>query len=144
MPNTPVDVNSWGVSACYPRRTFYPLSDGPSTQNHRITKPDFRPCSTCRSCSQALLCLYTLKLISVQPERTFARLRYLLGGYRPSKTASLKESSVLIQGTPLDSKFFKSGISLAAPTFPEEYHQRLPPKLRKKNPKPISSYSKAS
>ena len=27
-----------GVSACYPRRTFYPLSDGPSIQNHRITK----------------------------------------------------------------------------------------------------------
>src|SRR5262245_46121629 len=26
-----------GESACYPRRTFYPLSDGPSIQNHRIT-----------------------------------------------------------------------------------------------------------
>ena len=32
-----------GRSACYPRGTFYPLSDGPSTQNHRITKTDFRP-----------------------------------------------------------------------------------------------------
>ena len=31
----------WAVSACYPRRTFYPLSDGPSTQNHRITMTDF-------------------------------------------------------------------------------------------------------
>ncbi len=33
----PVDVSSWGRSACYPRRTFYPLSDGPSMRNHRIT-----------------------------------------------------------------------------------------------------------
>ena len=29
------------VSAYYPRRTFYPLSDGPSTQNHRITMTVF-------------------------------------------------------------------------------------------------------
>jgi len=27
---------------------------------HRITKPDFRPCSTCGSRSQAPFCLYTL------------------------------------------------------------------------------------
>ncbi len=40
--------------------SFYPLSDGPSMRNHRITKSVFRPCSTCRSRSQAPLCLYTL------------------------------------------------------------------------------------
>ena len=33
LPNTAVDMNSWAVSACYPRSTFYPLSDGPSIQN---------------------------------------------------------------------------------------------------------------
>ena len=38
----PVDVSSWGRSACYPRRTFYPLSDGPSMRNHRITMLYFR------------------------------------------------------------------------------------------------------
>ncbi len=43
VPNLPVDVDSWGRSACYPRGSFYPLSDGFSTQYHRITKPDFRP-----------------------------------------------------------------------------------------------------
>jgi hypothetical protein len=37
VPNTAVDMNSWAVSACYPQSTFYPLSDGPSIQNHRIT-----------------------------------------------------------------------------------------------------------
>ena len=31
VPNLPVDVNSWGRSACYPRGSFYPLSDGNST-----------------------------------------------------------------------------------------------------------------
>ena len=64
-------------------RNFYPLSDGPSTRHRRITKAGFRPCSTCWSYSQALFCLYTQCLISVQTERTFARLRYALGGIRP-------------------------------------------------------------
>ena len=31
VPNRPVDKSSWGRSACYPRSTFYPLSDGHST-----------------------------------------------------------------------------------------------------------------
>ena len=89
VPNTAVDVDSWAVSACYPQGSFYPLSDGPSTRNHRITKPDFRPCSTCWSRSQAPFCLYTLRAISVRTEGTFGRLRYSLGGDRPSLTAHL-------------------------------------------------------
>ena len=89
VPNTAVDVNSWAVSACYPQGSFYPLSDGPSTRNHRITKPDFRPCSTCLSRSQAPFCLYTLRAISVRAELTFERLRYSFGGDRPSQTAHL-------------------------------------------------------
>ena len=44
----------------YPRRTFYPLSDGPSTRNHRITRPSFRSCSTCVSRRQPGLCSCTL------------------------------------------------------------------------------------
>jgi hypothetical protein len=31
-------MNSWGRSACYPYGNFYPMSDGPSMWNHRITK----------------------------------------------------------------------------------------------------------
>ena len=30
-------MSSWVRSACYPQSTFYPLSDGPSIQNRRIT-----------------------------------------------------------------------------------------------------------
>ena len=48
---------------------------------------DFRPCSTCRSHSQAPLCHCTRRLIADQTEGTVERLRYFLGGHRPSETA---------------------------------------------------------
>ena len=76
-------------SACYPQGSFYPLSDDPSIRNRRITMSCFRICSTRQSRSQALLCHCTLWLISIQPERTFERLRYSFGGDRPSQTAHL-------------------------------------------------------
>src|SRR5215203_4796122 len=98
VPNPAVDVNSWAGSACYPRRTFYPLSDGPSIQNRRITKTYFRTCSTCWSRSQAPLCLYTLRLVSNQPEGTIARLRYSLGGDRPSQTTHQTVSPTRMTG----------------------------------------------
>ena len=44
-------------------------------------------CSTCQSRSQAGLCHCTLRTISDRSEPTFARLRYSLGGDRPSQTA---------------------------------------------------------
>ena len=47
----------------------------------------FRTCSACRPRSQAPLCHCTLRLVSNQAEGTFARLRYFLGGDRPSQTA---------------------------------------------------------
>ncbi len=84
VPNHPVDMDSWGRSACYPRGTFYPLSDAASTCQRRVTSPDFRPCSTRRCHSQAPLCTYTQHLIANQAEGTFGRLRYILGGNRPS------------------------------------------------------------
>ena len=65
------------------------MSHALSTQKRGITKPDFRLCSTRWSCSQAPFCLYTLWLVSIQPEGTFGRLRYFLGGDRPSQTAHL-------------------------------------------------------
>ena len=96
--NFPVDVNSWGKSACYPRSTFCPLSDGPSTRYHQIIKTYFRTCSVCLPRSQASLCLYTRVLIPNQDEETFAHLRYHLGGDRPSQTACLTLSAYLLQG----------------------------------------------
>ena len=46
-------MDARGRSACYPRSTFYLLSDGLSIQHRRITNADFRPCSTDGSRSQA-------------------------------------------------------------------------------------------
>ena len=56
-------------------------------RDRRITRSEFPLCSTCTSRSQAPLCPYTLRLIPDQAEGTFERLRYLLGGNRPSQTA---------------------------------------------------------
>jgi hypothetical protein len=103
VPNRAVDVNSRARSACYPRSTFYPLSDGPSTRNHRIIRPAFPLCSACRPHSQAPLCPYTQCPITNRTEGTFGRLRYILGGDRPSQTACLPLSSALIQGSKLES-----------------------------------------
>ena len=144
MPNLPVDVNSWGRSACYPRRTFYPLSDGPSTQNHRITKPDFRPCSSCRSRSQAPFCLYTRRLITDQPEGTFGRLRYILGGDRPSQTTRLALFTARVYGAVLEIQYIKGGISRVAPRRPQPALQSLPPILSEMHRIPIPGCSKGS
>ncbi len=46
------------------RSTFYPLSDGPSIQNHRITMTCFRTCSRRHARSQASLCHCTNLLMS--------------------------------------------------------------------------------
>src|SRR6266436_2755666 len=125
-------MNSWEESACYPRSTFYPLSDGPSIQNHRITMTWFPTCSTRRSRSQAPLCHCTRRLVSNQPEGTFARLRYALGGDRPSQTPHQPVSSPRITGLKLDTKTHQGGISpLAPPELAPGLHS-LPPILHKR------------
>ena len=102
VPNLPVDVDSWGRSACYPRGSFYPLSDGFSTQYRRIIKPDFRLCSNCHSRSQAPFCLCTLRMVSIHSEGTFGRLRYSFGGDRPSQTVHLTLSITRFHGSMLE------------------------------------------
>ena len=51
--------------------------------------PYFRTCLTCQSRSQAPLCHCTQRLMADQAEGTFGRLRYSLGGDRPSQTTRL-------------------------------------------------------
>ena len=143
MPNLAVDVNSWARLACYPRGSFCPLSHDPSTRRRKITKPDFRPCSTCGSRSQAPFCLYTLRLVSIQPEGTFGRLRYLLGGDRPSQTAYQTLSPSRIHGLGLGPKLDQGGISTSTPPRLAPQFPCLPPMLHRPSPSSISSYSKA-
>src|ERR1051325_10351721 len=74
------------------------VGDGPSIWSHRITMTYFRTCSTRRSRSQAPLCHYTRRLVSNQAEGTFARLRYSLGGDRPSQTTHQALSPTRLTG----------------------------------------------
>ena len=131
VPNLPVDVNSWGRLACYPRGNFYPLSDDPSTRNHRITKAHFRDCLTCKSRSKAGLCPYTQHMVSNHAEPTFALLRYLFGGDRPSQTTQLARSLARFHGIKVRSQvysgwYFKDGSAPAKtgvstpPTYPTQ------------------------
>ena len=140
----PVDMDSWGSSACYPRRTFYPLSDGPSTRDHRITMTDFRLCSTCPSRSQAGLCHCTQRAISDRSEPTIARLRYSLGGDRPSQTAHHALSRIPDHGPRLDNHIHKGGISRTAPPGLAPTLQSLPPILHMPTRMPAQSYSKGA
>ena len=137
-------MNSWARLACYPRRTFYPLSDGPSTRDHRITMTDFRLCSNCHSRSQAGLCHCTQRPISDRPEPTFARLRYSLGGDRPSQTSHLAVFPTLIQGSRLEFQQSKGGISRMAPHELAPMFQSLPPILHISSLISLQSYSKGA
>src|ERR1700719_801425 len=137
-------MDSWGRSACYPRRTFYSLSDGPSTRNHRITMTDFRLCSTCQSRSQAGLCHCTRQLISDQPEPTIARLRYSLGGDRPSQTTRHAGSRTHLTGSRLDVSNHQGGISRMAPRELAPSLPRLPPILHIWSLTPLQSCSKGA
>src|SRR6266516_797845 len=94
-------MDSWASLACYPRRTFYPLSDGHCTQ----------------------------QLISDQPEPTIARLRYSLGGDRPSQTTRHAGSRTRIDGPRLDAREHKGGISRAPPPQLAPGLRWLPPIL---------------
>jgi hypothetical protein len=98
VPNGAVDMDSWAPSACYPRSSFYPMSSGSVTRNQRITSSYFRTCSTCQSCSQAGLWRYPYSLVSIEAKPTFERLRYSLGGDRPSQTTHLPLFSRCCEG----------------------------------------------
>src|SRR5215468_452263 len=109
-------------------------------RDHQITKTCFRTCSRCLSRSQAPLCLCARRLVSTQPEGTIARLRYALGGDRPSQTTRhamsrtwLHTSSVRTQE--LQGWYFKVGSTEASapvskpPTYPTHAAPRSIAKL---------------
>ena len=111
MPNHPVDMSSWGGSACYPRSTFYPLSDGVSIHIRRITMPQFPACSACLPPSQAPLCHCTLyRPLTKRPEGTFGSLRYAFGGDHPSQTTHQAVSATLrVRPQTAKGPYFKDG-----------------------------------
>ena len=120
-----IDMSSWEGSACYPRSTFYPLSDGPSMRNRRITMPWFPTCSACLPPSQAPLCHCTPRPVTDRPEGTFGSLRYAFGGDHPSQTArqAVSPNKGLAPGHQ------KGRISTAAPPELASRHHCLRPIL---------------
>ena len=82
-------------------------------------------------------------MISVQAERTFERLRYSLGGDRPSQTAHLTMSPDLLQSRRLEFQHSKSGIPRSTPHKLTPVLPSLPPILYVKYRNPILGYSKA-
>ena len=54
-------------------------------------------------------------MVSVHTEPTFERLRYSLGGDRPSQTTHLTMSPDPIQGRRLEFQYYKSGIPTSSP-----------------------------
>ncbi len=119
------------------------MSAGLSTQHRQITMPSFRFCSTCRSRSQAPLCHCTRCAIADRAEGTFGRLRYTLGGYRPSQTAHQTLSPPRIYGCGLEFQKAKGGISTLPPRRLATPLQRLPPILHMPSQNTMSNYSKA-
>ena len=113
-------------------------------RSHRITKAWFPTCSTCRSRSQARFCLCTLRLISKQPERTFARLRYTLGGDRPSQTTHQAMSLAWFHRPRLEHRNAKGGISPTTPPTPKGRVHSLPPILRITHQHSLLSCSKGA
>ena len=120
------------------------MSDGPSIQNRRITKACFRTCSICRSRSQAPFCLYTRRAITDRAEGTFARLRYRLGGDRPSQTTHLPRSPRRIHSPGLEPQLCKGGISPMTPRPLARPAHSLPPILHVQSQDPMAGYSKGA
>ena len=72
------------------------------------------------------------------------RLRYILGGDRPSQTTRLALFPTRIHGVELETQYTKGGISRLAPHQPQPVLQSLPPILRSLSRASLSSCSKGS
>ena len=82
-------------------------------------------------------------MISNHSEGTFKRLRYILGGDRPSQTARLTRSLHRLHGDRLELRYDQGGIPTPPPPMLAHRPLRLPPILYRSYQSPISSCSKA-
>ena len=88
--------------------------------------------------------LRSLRAIADRAEGTFARLRYILGGDRPSQTARLTRSLARIHWPRLDLQYHQGGISLMAPRKLAPAPHSLPPMLHKWYRRTMSGCSKGA
>ena len=144
MPNLAVDVDSWARSACYPRSTFYPLSDGHSTLSRRITRTWFPICSTCPSRSQARLYSCALRTFAARPGRTVRAPPLHLGRRPPQSNDPPDTVRPPARGRALGRRRDEGGIPRAAPPGLASRFHGLPPILYAPRQRPMSSCSKGS
>ena len=88
--------------------------------------------------------LRSLRAIADRAEGTFARLRYTLGGDRPSQTARLTRSLPRIHWARLGLQHHQGGISPLAPPRLAPRLQSLPPMLHRPCRRTMSGYSKGA
>ena len=144
MPNLAVDVDSWARSACYPRSTFYPLSDGHSTLGRRITRTCFRTCSACLPRRQACLNSCALRTVADRPEQTLRapplhfRRRPPQSNYPPGTVPRPDH------GAGLGRRRAEGGIPRATPRGLAPPLRRLPPILYTARQRSMPSCSKGS
>ena len=145
MPNLPAARDARGRSACYPRSTFYLLSDGLSIQHRRITNADFRPCSSHRTRSQApfYVCAPVARL-PTGPRVPWRSSVTLWEETAPVKLPTKHCPPPGFTGSGLESKHNKGGVSFVGWHRPEPVLQSLPPTLRMLGLNPILSCSKGS
>ena len=144
MPNLAVDVDSWARSACYPRSTFYPLSDGHSTLSRRITRADFRPCSACLPRSRARLHSCAPGTVADRPERTLRAPPLLFGRRPPQSNYPPGTVPAPDNGRRLGCQGAEGGIPRATPPGLASRVLSLPPILYTAPRQPMPSCSKGS
>ena len=88
--------------------------------------------------------LRSLCAIADRAEGTIARLRYSLGGDRPSQTARLTRSPTRIHSSGLGLQHRQGGISLMAPRELAPTPHSLPPMLHKRCRRSMSGCSKGA
>ena len=144
MPNLAVDVDSWARSACYPRSTFYPLSDGRSTPGRRITRTWFPICSARRPRSQARLYSCALRTVADRPERTLRTPPLLFRRRPPQSNYPPGTVRAPDRGRALDRRNGEGGIPRAAPPGLAPGVPSLPPILYAPSQRSMPSCSKGS
>src|SRR5579864_2723603 len=80
--------------------------------------------------SSSLLPLHSFRVVSIHPEGTFGRLRYSLGGDRPSQTTRLALSPSQLMGQGETQNHGKVVFHCSPPRSPQAALLRLPPILR--------------
>ena len=144
MPNLPAARDARGRSACYPRSTFYLLSDGLSIQHRRITNADFRPCSTDGSRSQAPF--YVCARVARLPTGPRVPLHSSVTLWEETAPVKLPDEHGPGPGyaTGEDQTSIQGGISPLAPRRLAPPDRSLPPMLHRKNAGPVPTCSKGS